>query len=254
MGALPSFLRQLLPGVCLLCDSPLPATAELDVCRYCLAALPWNDDACPRCALPLAPQHPWTDGEAEPCADCTAHPPPFVRALAPLRYEGFARQWVLRLKDRLGMVEGRTLGILLARAAEARYALPGRAGRPDLIVPVPLTLARLARRGHNQAVTLAIPLAHRLGVPIARRGALRLRSGHRQRGLPRRQRLANPSGLFASRLRWAYHGPRVAIVDDVMTTGATAAELARALLDAGAREVEVLCATRTPLPPGQVPN
>jgi ComF family protein len=167
--------------------------------------------------------------------------------VAPLRYEGYPQAWVGRLKDHLGMVEGRILGTLLADAAEDLYHNHNdlELARPQVLIPVPLTARRLARRGHNQALTLARPVAQRLGVPVLRRAAIRLRPGRRQRGLSRSERLDNPLGNFASRRSWHDTAPCIAIVDDVMTTGATATELARILLAAGAGEVHVLSATRT---------
>lgn len=141
------------------------------------------------------------------------------------------------------MVEGHVLGTLLADAA-ARWYADGLRTPPQLLMPVPLTWRRLAQRGHNQALTLARPVARLLGVPLWRLGAKR-RAGEHQRGSSRGQRLRNPAGVFATRHRWAEPGPCIAIVDDVMTTGATAAALTRVLLAAGAREVHVLCATRT---------
>jgi ComF family protein len=237
-------LRQLLPGTCVMCDGAIPPDADPDLCTFCLDTLPWNDPACPGCAEPLEPGLALTT--VRTCPRCRRRPPPFSHALAPLVYEGFPQAWVRRLKDHLGMVEGRILGTLLADAADRLYA--GREGvaprAPDLLVPVPLTASRLARRGHNQALTLALPVARRLGVPVLRRAVVRRRPGRRQRGLGRAARLSNLRETFASRRQW--HGdPCVGIVDDVMTTGATAAELARVLLAAGAAEVHVLCATRT---------
>ncbi len=237
-------LRHLLPGSCLLCDLPLPPTSHVDLCRHCLAALPWNHGACPRCGEPGR-----TGSEAAPCPRCRLQPPPFTLAVAPLRYEAEARVWVGRLKDHLGMVEGRLLGLLLADAAEQRYREAG-APLPDALVPVPLAWRRLARRGHNQALTLALPVARRLRVAVWRRAVVRARPAQPQRGLPRSSRLRNPADTFACLRRWREPGPCLAIVDDVMTTGATAAALARVLLDAGASEVQVLCATRTPAPDG----
>jgi predicted amidophosphoribosyltransferase len=246
---LSAMLRYLLPGSCLLCDGPIPPQTELDLCGFCLEALPWNRFACPRCAEPMAADQPLDlRGVALPCARCRRQPPPFTVTLAPLRYEGFAQAWVGRLKDHLGMVEGQVLGTLLADAAEAFYRGESAAGMtpPQWLIPVPVTVARLARRGHNQAVTLARPVARRLNVPLLRRAVVRPRSGRRQRGLSRPERLENPTGRFASRRSWHDSAPCIGIVDDVMTTGATAAELARVLLAAGAGEVHVLAATRTP--------
>lgn len=236
-------LRHLLPGCCVLCRQPLAADAEPDLCRFCLASLPWNALACERCAAPLP--HP----DQPLCGDCERRPPPFRRALAPLRYEGWPSRWIGRLKDRLGLVEGRLLGAILADAAESFYlpaADDGRRVRPDALVPVPLTWRRLAWRGHNQALTLALPVARRLQVPVWRHTLVRVRTGRRQRGLDRGARAENVGGLFRCRRRWAAPGPCLAVVDDVMTTGTTAAAISRALLDAGASEVHVLCAARTP--------
>ena len=245
---LQKLIRHLLPGSCLLCDSTLPAATEPDLCRFCLEDLPWNGPACLRCAHPLEPdESPPADGGGAVCGRCRQQPPPFTRAVAPLLYDGFPRLWIGRLKDHLGMVEGRVLGTLLADAAEQAYGrFGGSLSRPELLIPVPLTLRRLARRGHNQALTLARPVASRLEIPVARLVAERRHPGRRQRGASRLQRLENPAGTFACRRRWS-DGPCIALVDDVMTTGATASELTRVLLEAGAREVHVLCAARTPL-------
>lgn len=232
-------MRQLLPGSCLLCAQALPPDDPLDLCGHCRAALPWNTTPCPRCAHP---------GNGALCAACATHPPPFTRALAPLRHESYPRAWVGRLKDHLGLVEGRVLGMLLAEAAAGCYG-PGTS-RPDFLVPVPLHPGRLARRGHNQAVALAVPVARKLEVPLVRRALARTGGARRQRGLSRRQRLDNPAGRFACRQTWS-RSPCVGLVDDVLTTGATAAAVANALLAAGAGEVHVLCATRTPRLAGQ---
>jgi ComF family protein len=242
-------LRHLLPGACLLCDQPLPPEIEVDLCGYCLDSLPWNHSGCLRCA------HPLDTGTAqgELCADCQARPPPFLRALAPLRYESPVSGWIARLKNDLGLIEGRALGVLLADAVEAAYRTDaavsdqaGRIGLPDAVIPVPLTRLRLARRGHNQALTLAAPAARRLGLPLWRQALVRVRSGPRQRRLGRSDRLENPADAFTCRRRWPAPGPRLAVVDDVLTTGATVSAVTRALLAAGATEVHVWCAARTP--------
>jgi predicted amidophosphoribosyltransferase len=235
------FFRHLLPAACLLCDQTLPGADQLDLCSFCRAALPWNENACPRCAQPLA----GAGRPGEPCEQCRQRPPPFTHALAPLSYEGCTRIWVRRLKDHLGLVEGRVLGLLMADAAARAYRLSG-ATPPDLLVPVPLTSWRLARRGHNQALTLALPVARRLGIPVLRRAVVRRRGGGHQRGRSRAQRLEAAADVFASRIDWHDRAPCVAIVDDVITTGTTAAALARILLAAGAAEVHVIAAARTP--------
>jgi predicted amidophosphoribosyltransferase len=110
-----------------------------------------------------------------------------------------------------------------------------------VLVPVPAPPGRLARRGHNQAVTIAAFVGRRLDLPLARRGARRARSSRPQRGLSRAARLKAAAGIFESR---PWRGETIAVIDDVMTTGATVAELARTLVAAGASEVHVWSATR----------
>lgn len=258
-------LRSIFPGACLLCDVPLPDGQDLDLCDDCLRELPRVPQPCPRCGLPTPAQG--TDGAwhapMPSCSACASRPPPYVRTIAPLHFADPVDHWIRRLKDHSGMVEGRTLGLLLAAAALQAYR---DQAPPDLLIPVPLTLARLARRGHNQALVLARPVARALGIPLLPAGARRIRTTPPQRGLGLAQRSVNLAGafaiprryaggsvstirrcradLFASARRSAVAGRRVGIVDDVMTTGATVAELARTLLAAGASEVHVLCAAR----------
>jgi len=230
-------IRSIFPGACLLCDLGLPAGQDIDLCADCHPSLPWNQHACPRCALAGDP------GQAGTCCQaCMLRPPPYAAALAPLRYTGPVAAWVRQLKDHMGLVEGRTLGLLLADAAVTFYR---ERPQPDLLIPVPLAWRRLAMRGHNQAITLALPVAQRLGIPLLRMAVRRTRQTRAQRGLGHAQRLHNLAGAFATRRQW--RGQRIGLIDDVMTTGATAAELSTLLLEAGAGEVHVLCAARTPL-------
>jgi len=234
-------LLAFLAAGCLLCDQLCAADDLPGLCAPCRDSLPLNRAACTRCAEPCCAQ-----GQDPPedriCAHCRTAPPPFTHTLAPLLYQGYPKIWVRRLKSRFGLVEGRLLGELLGAAARLAVA-EQRMPRPDLVLPVPLAPLRLVHRGHNQALPLAGAVARHLGVPLTRHGARRLRRTPSQQTLRRSARLTNLQRAFASR---AWHGERIGIVDDVMTTGATAAALATALLDAGAGEVVVLCATRTP--------
>jgi ComF family protein len=234
-GMFDRLLRALFPGACLLCDLTLPTGAGVDLCADCHRALPWNVPACRHCALPL----PTNLALAGVCATCEWLPPRYSAALAPLLYTGPVPTWIRQLKDHLGLVEGRTLGLLLAAAAAGFYA--GQR-RPDVLIPVPLAWSRLARRGHNQALALALPLGRALGIPVQRTGVRRVRRTPPQRGLALDQRLHNLIGAFATRHSWA--GLTVGLVDDVLTSGATVSELTDTLLDAGAAEVHVLCAAR----------
>jgi len=225
-------LDDLLPGICLLCEQSRHTPPQRDLCRHCAAVLPWNDAPCERCGEPE---------QAPRCARCRVDPPPFHRALAPLLLRHWPAQWVERAKAGRDLVTPRLLGMLLADAVVDAYRTRPL---PTAIVPVPLHWRRLMTRGHNQAQRIALPVARRLQLPLVERG-LRRRPTPRLRRLDRRRRAACVAGAFI--LDRPLSGT-VAIVDDVLTTGATAGALARTLLDAGAGEVHVWAATRTPAP------
>lgn len=221
-----NFLDWWLPRVCRLCDRTIDR--DLDLCASCERSLPWNHWPCQRCGVPLREAR-------DLCGRCIDQPPPMSSTLAPLLFEGPVRHWVHAAKFGNGFGEAKLLSALLARAIASSGA-----PLPDGLVPVPLSPARLFRRGHNQAVLLALPLSRRFGIELHRRGIQRL-GGKSQRGQSRSERAASVQGAFRATRRFS---GRLAIVDDVMTTGATAAELARCLLAAGAEQVEVWAAAR----------
>jgi ComF family protein len=131
-------------------------------------------------------------------------------------------------------------------AHELAAALGGEFESADLVVPVPLHWTRRVARGFDQAERIAVPLAARLGLPVA--GVLRRRRATgAQARLGRAARLANLAGAFRVDRAQAVVGRRVLLVDDVTTTGATLEAAAAALLSAGAAEVFALTAARTPL-------
>jgi len=122
--------------------------------------------------------------------------------------------------------------------------------RADLLVPVPLTRARAAERGFNQSAVLARHISRLLGIPVAERAVRRVGRSRSQTKLSPEGRRKNVRGVFRVRDPSAVRGKRILIVDDVWTTGATAEELARALLGAGAREVSAIAAARASGPRG----
>lgn len=217
----------LYPPTCLLCGAP--GSAGLDLCAGCAAEIPPPGPACRLCARPL-PQ-PGT------CGACLRHPPPQARTLAPFPYAGAVRELITGLKFRHQLAHARLLGALLARELE------GNPERPDLILPVPLHPARLRERGFNQALEIGRPIGRRLGIPMDHRAGQRLRDTPHQMGLHERERRRNVRGAFE--VDGAVAGRHVALLDDVITTGSTAAELARALLRAGAERVDVWAVART---------
>jgi ComF family protein len=204
---------------CLLCGGE--GGPEL-LCAACIAELPALPRSCPRCALPSP--------AGAVCGSCLTHPPHFDATLALWRYEFPCDGLVQALKYRARLA----LAGFFARSLASR-TMP----EVDLIVPMPLHPRRLAERGFNQA----LEIARHLGRPIAPRGVLRVKHTPPQTELPYEERANNVRGAFLCKLDLT--GARVAVLDDVMTTGATLNELARVLKRAGAARVENLVIART---------
>ncbi|WP_295384760.1 ComF family protein [uncultured Thiodictyon sp.] len=223
----------LFPPTCLLCGAP--GAHGRDLCAGCAAELPHNRHACPGCALPF--DTPLPAGTL--CGACQRRPPPFVRALAALRYETPIPTLVGAAKFRGRLNHARLLGQLLADAA---LGLP--APWPEVLVPVPLHPARLAGRGYNQSLEIARVVGRALELPVDTACCGRVLATPPQAGLDEPARRRNIRGAFAAQTPCPWQ--RVAILDDVVTTGSTVSELARVLRRAGARRVEVWAVARTP--------
>jgi ComF family protein len=219
------FLGELLfGGACYVCRGRAPGM----LCEACRRELPFLDGPlCPRCALP-AP------GGAL-CGRCLAEPPHYDATVAPLAYDFPADALVHALKFGGEL----SLAPLLAGMLSQRIA---QGGPIDLVIPVPLSDGRLRSRGYNQA----LEIARHLPGPLDFACCLRERDYAPQTGLPWDERRRNVRGAFACRR--ALDGARIAVVDDVMTTGSTLDELAATLKCAGAARVVNWVAART-LPP-----
>lgn len=224
-------LAALLPGRCLLCDV-FTGTAT-DLCDHCRASLPWITRPCTQCGLPLA------DAPVPLCGSCILRPSVFQRVVAPFAFEAPAAELIRGIKFGGDLVANRVLATLLAGEIVQRYDDP----LPAIILPVPLHWRRLLRRGHNQAALIARTLGRLLGVPIEFDGVRRIRATRAQTGLDRAARRRNLIGAFACRVPVAER--TVAVVDDVMTTGATLIAMAHCLTAAGASEVHVWTLART---------
>lgn len=223
------FVRNLLyPPRCVLCGGP--GDAGIDLCRGCRDELPRNGPACPRCGSPLAIA-------GVPCGPCTRRPPPFTRSIIPFRYDAPLDYLLQQLKFHQGLQLAPLLAALMAEAVRQRGA-----PLPECLLPVPLHPQRLRERGYNQALELARPISRLLGVPIDYGLCQRRRATPAQTSLSGKERLRNLRGAFvAARSGMPHH---VAIVDDVVTTGATVEELARTLRRAGVETVEVWACAR----------
>ena len=202
----------LLPPRCVLCGSGGQAPC-LDLCRHCAACLG-------RAAEPATPG-----------------PAPLRLTCAPYAYAWPLEHLVHALKYRGQLATARVLGTLLADWIAER----GLQHEADVMVPVPLHPARHAERGFNQSAEIARQLGRRLRVPVVESAAVRLRPTPPQVGLHLGERRHNLAGAFDAR---DVAGLRIAIIDDVTTTGATLQELAHALRRAGALAVDAWCVAR----------
>jgi ComF family protein len=218
-------LGGLLPQDCTVCGQ---GSGDRLLCAACETDLPdLAGPLCPVCATPTA------DGAV--CGACQASPPHFDATTAAFRYAFPIEHLVQGLKYRHRL----PLAGWLAEALAARIDAAGI----DCLLPLPLSAQRMRERGFNQAQEIARPLARRLGLPLVSDACYRVHDGAPQASLPWKERQANIRHAFECRLDLS--GKRVAVVDDVMTTGATLNEFARTLKLHGAGRVENWVAART---------
>lgn len=231
MSALARFGRRLglalLPARCLVCGES--GHLGQDLCAACREAVAFNRVACGRCALPLP--------VAGTCGPCRQSPPPFAASHAALVYRFPVDQLLPRFKFHGDLAAGRLLSQLMVEAF-------ADAPRPQALVPVPLHPSRLRQRGYDQALELARPLARAFRLPLRADTLRRVRATPAQSELDAASRRHNVrSAFFARPGELPAH---VALVDDVMTTGATLAECTRALHRAGVTRVDLWVAARAP--------
>jgi ComF family protein len=245
-GAMLHYLLNFLyPPRCAACGVSLPIETTRRVCASCLAAVePPRPPLCVACGTPLGGR----DGD-ERCDHCRAAPPAFDSARAIARYragvndaarDGSGTVAALLRRHKYGLDQ--SLGRALAEFLDAAPALDP--GAFDVVIPVPLHRSRLRWRGFNQAALLGAALARRLDCPLDVSSLARVRSTPPQTARDRAQRTRNVRDAFAVRRPSCVAGRRVLLVDDVMTTGATADECARVLRAAGARRIDVLTLAR----------
>ncbi|WP_110971501.1 ComF family protein [Pseudomonas huaxiensis] len=222
---------------CLLCDEA--SEQPHPICVPCESELPWLDEHCRICALPLPMR-------GLLCGQCARRRPAFQQVEAPWHYGFPVDALITRFKHQRQWPLGRLLAQMLGNWLSHRFDedLP----RPDLLLPVPMATRRLRQRGYNQAQMLAEWISGQLKIPCNAQLLERLRDTPAQQDLNARARKRNLTGAFALAASENILGRHLALVDDVLTTGATAQALARLLRDAGAKRVDVYCLTRTPRP------
>lgn len=202
-------------------------------CLTCWSGMRFlGEPCCARCGVPFDHEQ----GKGAECGACLADPPPFDSARAVLAYGDVARAVALRLKY------GRRIGLARLIARQMARQLP--ALEEALIVPVPLHRWRLWWRGFNQAALIARHLGRMAGLPVDNHALLRTRRTLPLRGMTPKARAKAVRGAFALAPDHGVKGRAVLLIDDVHTSGATAAACARALKRGGAASVHLLCWAR----------
>jgi ComF family protein len=223
--AAPGLADFALPPLCALCGDRCRGAV---LCDPCMNTLPVLAAHCPRCALPSP--------GGRRCAGCVGRPPRWIAAVAAHAYDYPLDRLVGALKYGRDLSLAVPLGDALASAVQRRCA-----ARPELLVPVPLAAPRQRARGFNQAIEIARVVARRLRIPLAH-GLTRTADTPPQAGRSREERLRAMRGAFGCTR--PFKEVRVALVDDVMTTGSTLDDAARALVEAGAARVDVWVVAR----------
>ena len=220
---------------CIFCHTK---TRAQPICQGCREDLPWNLNPCTSCALPL----PAEAGSPQLCGDCMRDKPSFDHCITPFTYDFPIDRCIHRIK-----YKGKRR-LLRALAKELETKIPLRKQHhpfPDVIIAVPLDPKRRHDRTLNHCSYLSKTLGKAMGVPFKTNLLIKTSSTPEQSSLSRKLRLKNLKGVFEVR---GSIPTRIALVDDVLTTGATAETIARLLKKHGAEHVEVWALARTPKP------
>lgn len=219
----------LLPPRCIFCGDK--GFRDLDICPGCFHDLQHNHHCCYRCGEHFDA----ANAVAQLCGRCLKNPPSFDETHAPFRYDSAMRHLITQLKFHRNYKNARLLAGLLAEHVAVVSKLP------ECIIPVPLHPNRYRQRGFNQSLEIARHLGKQLTIPVNFNSCIRSRDTSHQSELPAKQRRNNMKRAFDLAATISYR--HVAIIDDVMTTGATVDALAAALKRHGVAKVDIwVCA------------
>ena len=222
-------LQWMTPPYCLLCyDQP---EFQSGLCQDCWQELPFiRDPQCLTCARALT--------RPGICGQCQQRPPAYDSAVAPLAYEDPANEMLCALKYHQHLSFARTIAGVMVDAVISQ-----RQKCPDMLCAVPMTSRALRRRGLNQSVFIARFISRALGIPLCASLLKKTRHTDQQSALSAKNRQSNLVGAFAC--KWRLEGQHVALIDDILTTGATANEISKTLKAAGAARVDLWACART---------
>lgn len=226
-------INSLYPPRCSLCLGV--SNDLLQLCHACRNDLPDNGICCPLCAQP---QHLEASSI---CGSCVQQPPIYNNCFAPLRYQAPVSGFIHAFKYRGDLAAGMLLAELLASELNRHYKVMW----PDIIIPVPMHWTRLWLKGFNHSIQLAHFLSKLLDkpIPVSTKICRRVSHSTPQSQLDAKSRQRNLSGAFVAN---SCKGLRVALVDDVITTGSTINACCKTLIAAGASEIHVWAVARTP--------
>ncbi len=228
-----------LPDWCVGCRAPLSTHRVPFWCEACWGSLiPLRGPQCPRCGIPFSSPMTLIHSPAYQCQTCRMSKPAYERALSLYPYASPLREAIHRFKYGRTLAMGRVLAQLMIQALPESIEV-------DIVVPVPLAPARLREREYNQSLILALEVARALRRPVADSVLWRQREGTPQTALPRRARLRNLRRAFTVIDTAPIREKRILLIDDVLTTGTTLNECAKALRKAGSGPVTALTLART---------
>jgi len=221
-------ITMLFPNICSLCGEK--CFNEEKLCLTCKHNLSLNNSRCQQCALPIAKNN-------SICGKCLNNKPYYDKTFAPYLYQSLISRLILDLKFNQQLANAVILGELLFLQIKKQNIIC-----PDVLIPVPLHKKRLKQRGFNQALEIAKILSKKLNTPIDYQACQRIKNTLPQSEISAEERKKNIHQAFAISKKINYQ--HIAIIDDVMTTGNTVNELAKALKKSGIKKISVWCIAR----------
>jgi ComF family protein len=222
-----------------------PETANQCICDACVSELPWLHNQCQQCAVPLVASDVL-------CPDCQSTPPAYRRCISAFTYQAPIDNIILKLKNDPYTSEIKQLTALLAERIIHSYQQAATA-IPQMVIPMPLHWRKMAQRGFNQSQIIGNLLSnyflyqHKTSLKIHSDICQRISNSQAQHTLDKKQRARSVKNAFSvsAQTDHSVKGQTVAVLDDVVTTGATANSIASAVLKAGAKQVDIWCLART---------